>query len=197
MHPINVDTLGSWVFSRVRTAVLARLLLDSREWHARELARVLGMNHAAVGRELRSMAAVGIANCRRSGNRLYYSANEKCPVYTELAAIMRKTAGLADVIRAALAPLAERIELAYIFGSQAAGNVRPHSDIDVIVVGSVSSMELVEALMDCEKQLGREVNTSVYPPVEYREKLRLGHGFPFTVNSGPRISLIGEADESG
>ena len=50
-----------------------------------------------------------------------YSANRDCPVFEELASILRKTSGLVDVLAAALSPVKNRIILAFVFGSLARG----------------------------------------------------------------------------
>ena len=39
------------------------------------------------------------------GNQLRYQADSSCVVFEELASIMRKTSGLADVLRLALQPV--------------------------------------------------------------------------------------------
>ena len=53
---------------------------------------------------------------------------------------------VADVLRDALAPLAAKIQLAFIFGSVAQGKEGATSDVDVLVVGSVSFAAVVEAV---------------------------------------------------
>ena len=196
MHTIVADPLSSWLFPKVRMAVLSRLLLDRREWHARELARVTGLNHAAVGKELAAMAEAGVALSRRSGNRIYYSANIACSVHHELLMLVTKTAGIADALRRALAPLSDRISMAYIFGSMATGSGRSHSDIDLMVVGSISVSELIEALADAEDQLRREVNSSVFSQKEYQQKLAEREGFIHDVHHGERLMLIGADHET-
>ena len=55
-----------------------------------------------------------------------------------MAGIFRKTAGPADVLREALAPIGGKIRVAFIFGSVAQGKERATSDVDVLVVGSAS-----------------------------------------------------------
>ena len=175
--------------------MLARLLIDEREWHARELARVLGLNHAAVTDELRNLAEAGIAVKRRSSNRVYYSANKQCAIYEELKNLLIKTAGLADVLRQALAELGERITLAYVYGSLANGTANAQSDVDLMVVGDVTLGEVVDVLGDAETSIGREVNATVYSSAEYRKKLATGRGFIHQVHYGQVIMLLGALDE--
>jgi len=123
--------------------------------------------------------------------------DERCPIYPELKQMIVKTVGVADVLREALAPMAARLELAYIYGSFANGNARPDSDVDLMVVGDVSSREVYSAADDCTAALRREVHATVYPSEEYAAKLKLGRGFIHETHCGPKIPLIGGGDESG
>ncbi len=49
----------------------------------------------------------------------FYQANPGCPIFEELCGIVLKTLGLAEPLRDALAALARRIELAFVYGSVA------------------------------------------------------------------------------
>jgi hypothetical protein len=62
-------------------------------------------------------------------------------------------------------------------------------------VGSVSLQDLVEALSPVQNPLGREVNPTVYPAAEFREKITRGHHFLGAVLEGPKIFLIGSFRE--
>ena len=165
------------------------------ELHVREIARRAGLDASGALRELKRLERAGILASRTVGRQKLYRLDAACPIHAELASIMRKTAGLADVIRAALSPLAKRIELAYIYGSMAAGTAKAHSDVDVMVVGKVSAIDVAAALAEAGRSLGREVNPTVYATAEYAKKLKLGRGFPHTAHTGARIDLIGNADE--
>ena len=184
--------------SLVRREVLASLLLDDRSWHPRELSRVLGLSNSAVALELKHLQIAGIANSRRSGNQSRYWANQESPVYKELRDLMVKTAGVADLLRVALAPFSQSNELvcAYIFGSFADARQRAGSDVDLMLVGRLSLESAVEALAQVEKRLSREVNPVIYWPEEYAAGLASGEGFIFEVHRGSKIMLIGSTDES-
>src|SRR5262249_8874431 len=75
----------------------------------------------------------------------------------------------------------DQIECAFIFGSVAKGNEKSTSDIDLMIVGSVTMAELLPALTRAERQTGRAVNPTIYPPEELAEKYRLGNHFVRTV----------------
>ncbi|MCC7478386.1 nucleotidyltransferase domain-containing protein [bacterium] len=187
--------LAEAMFSRTRAAVLAALVMaPEAELHGRELARRCGLDSAGVLSELDLLEQLGVLASRRLGRLRLFRLDPRCPIAPELRSIMRKTAGLRDVLAGALEPLAPLIELAYVYGSMASGQPRPHSDVDVMVVGRAGSMQLAEALEPLQQVLGREVNASVYKPAEYWKKIALGRGFPYTAHSGPKIMLLGEID---
>ena len=127
----------------------------------------------------------------RQGQQVYYRANQDSPVFAELKALTLKTAGVADVLREALAGLVDRVALAFIHGSVAQGTERGGSDVDLVVVGSVTFAEVATALKSAQDTLGRELNPTVYSEREFREKLRQGHHFLKTVVGESKIFLMG------
>jgi predicted nucleotidyltransferase len=112
---------------------------------------------------LKLLAESGLLLREPAGNQVRYRANRDCPVFSELAGFFRKTTALADVLREALAPLANGIESAFMFGSVAQGKERITSDVDVFVVGSVSFTDVVKAFSQTHERLGREINPVVMP----------------------------------
>ena len=95
-----------------------------RSLHVREIARLAGAPAGTMLKELEQLHAVGLLSRKRVGNQVQFAANRSHPVYGEVAALLRKTVGLADVLREALAPLAPRIQAAFVFGSMARGRPR-------------------------------------------------------------------------
>jgi predicted nucleotidyltransferase len=100
-----------------------------------------------------------------------------------------------DVLKAALVPLAPRIDVALVFGSMARGEPDRRSDVDILIVGAVSFAEVVAAVGPAQETLGREINPAVYPRAEFRAKLAAGHHFLTSVLRGPLLPLIGEPGE--
>ena len=87
----------------------------------REIARLTSTMPGTLSRELALLTGAGLLSRTRTGNQVSYQANTSSPIFGELASIARKTFGLADVLKDALAPLADRIESAFVFGSAASG----------------------------------------------------------------------------
>ena len=101
-----------------------------------------------------------------------YQANTDCPVFEELAGLLRKTVGVADVLRAALMPLADDIDLAFVYGSVAAGQESARSDVDVMVLGRAGFGVVAQALAPTHGIVRREVNPTVMKPGRLRSQVQ-------------------------
>ena len=133
----------------------------------REIARAIGKAPGTVLREeLDRLAETGV----RSAGRWAIRFNIRQTSYarsTKLRSIIKKTTGVAEVLRAALDPLAHGIRSAFVYGSIARGDERAGSDLDVMIVGDVGFEDVVGALSPAQEALRREINPSVYPPTEF------------------------------
>jgi len=187
-----INILGTTLFGKTRRSVLALLYSHPDEsFYLRQIARTTGAGMGALQRELKLLSEAGVIQRSEIGQQAFFKANEDCPVFHELRNLIIKTFGVADVVRAALSPLADKIELAFIFGSMVSGEFKQSSDLDVMVIGKIEFAEIVAALTPIQETLAREINPSVYPPEEFRSKLAGGHHFLKTVLSAPKIFLIG------
>jgi predicted nucleotidyltransferase len=189
-------SVGSLLFGQTRSAVLSALLLHPEDsLHVRELARLTGASAGSLHRELRALAEVGLLLRQEVGRQVHYRANTANPVFDELAGLLRKTAGLADVLRDALTPLGSKVKLAFVYGSVAAGTERAGSDVDLMALGSASFADLARATAAAQSTLRREVNPTVMTPREFARKLASGDGFARSVAKGARLWLIGGEDD--
>jgi len=185
-------SLSHHLLGQTRSAVLATLLLrPETALHVRELARMTGASPGSLHRELRSLTDLGLLTRQEVGRQVHYQANRDSPVFEELSGLLRKTGGLADVLRAALAPLAAHIALAFVYGSIASGKARPLSDVDVMVLGDAGFAELVRSLAPAQATLAREVNVTPMTPTDFARKLAEGDGFAASVMRGEKIWLMG------
>ena len=189
------QSLPALLFPEYRRRVLGLLLLRPDEaLHGREIARRTGLPAGTITRELTKLAEVGLLKRTKRGNQQVYSADTSGPIYSELASILRKTSGLADVLVQALAPAATRLRLAFVFGSVARGEETAGSDIDVMLIGDLGFREAVELLYPTQATLGREVNPKVFAAPEFTEKART-EPFLRDVLAKPKIFLIGNAHD--
>jgi predicted nucleotidyltransferase len=149
----------------------------------------------SVQRELKQLTRAGLLREKRRGNQVLYRANRESPLYPELQSLVVKTAGLADVLRRALAPLADHIQIAFIFGSFARGAQNKDSDVDLMVIGNLPSSEIYRALSEPQQRLNREINCNVYPPEEVSRKIAARHHFLTRVLEAPKVFLLGDEHE--
>lgn len=186
------------LFGAYRRQVLSLLLLRPDEsFYVREISRLTDVPAGSLHRELKALTEAGLLLRMVAGNQVRYQASQDCPIYEELAAVFRKTAGLADVLRDLLSPLANRISLAFVFGSVAQAKAKATSDIDLLVVGSVSFPAVVEVCHLGRERLGREVNPVVMSKAAFQRKQKERDRFVSRVVKEPKIFLIGDAGELG
>ena len=187
-----MTSLAHHLFGQTRSRVLSVLLLRPESaLHVRELARMTGASPGSLHRELVSLAGLGLLQREEIGRQVHYRANRDSPIFEELSGVLRKTAGLADLLRDALEPLSRRIRVAFVYGSMASGKERARSDVDVMVLGNVGFAGLVQVLAPTQQALGREVNVTPMKPAAFAAKLRERDGFVFDVMTGAKIFLIG------
>lgn len=189
--------LTSLLFGNYRQRVLGLLLLHPETtYHVREIARLTGTAAGTLHKELAKLADAGLLSREKVGNQVRYGANLACPIYQELASILRKTSGLADVLAEALAPLAQQLELAFVFGSMARGEAQPGSDVDIMLVGSLSFADAVRVLHPLQQTLRREINPVVYGVEEFQRKAAEDAFLKQTL-AQPKLFLIGNDDDLG
>jgi predicted nucleotidyltransferase len=193
---MNENSLCSGLFGKTRQAVLALLYgrADS-SFYTKQILDAVNIGRGTVQRELKNLTDTGIITREVQGRQVYYRANSRCPIFDELRIIVRKTFGMADVIRQSLATNADRIRVAFIFGSVARSTDDRRSDIDLMVVGKISFGDVVSLLTPAEQELGREVNLVVYPIAEFKKKVKADHHFVKTVLEDEKIFVIGDEDE--
>ena len=192
----HFDNLSTVLFGKTRRAVLSLLYSHPDEtFYLRQIARASKGGLGAVQREVRQLFESGIIKRTERGRQVFYQANPESPVFSELKSLIVKTAGVGDVLRAALTPAADRIQTAFIYGSFARGDERRGSDVDVLVIGKVTFAEAVTALSKAQESVGREINPTVYPPAEFQSKLTAGNHFLKSVLKGDKVFLIGDERE--
>ena len=181
--------------NQYRRRVLGLLLMrPEQQIHLRELARAIGAAPGTLKKELDALCEAGLLRAERVGNQVRFCANTAHPVFPELQALIRKTIGLADALRLSLAPLAGRIDAAFVFGSMASGTESAGSDIDLMVVGDAGFAEIVDVTYAAQATLGREINPKVMSASEWQAKKAERNAFLQDVLNKPRIMLIGDAD---
>lgn len=194
---MSAISLSDALFSTTQQKVLGLLYgKPDQSFYANEIARWAKVGKGSLMRELERLHSAGILTLSRQGNQTHYQANPACPIYGELAGIVRKTFGIAEVLRTALAPLAGQLTWAFVYGSIAKGDEHDGSDIDLMLIGEqLSYGEVMEHLLEVEEQLGRTINPVLYSVADWQSKKAAGSSFVTRVNQQEKIDLIGQDPE--
>ncbi len=158
--------------------------------------------------KLRHIAAQALGNAMAEDERLWdHHAVEKiehvlmnlsdpCPhALGSLGALatareVRRGLRLENVMREALQPFANRIELAFVFGSTARKRQAEDSDIDLLVIGSVTLMDLSTPLRTAERTLGRRIGPAIYTRDSFQQKYQSGDPFLADVYRREKIAVM-------
>jgi predicted nucleotidyltransferase len=191
-------SLADALFTTTQQRVLALIFgQPRRSFYASELIERTGSGSGAVQRELKRLASSGLVTVRRIGNQKHYQANPESPVFEELSSLVKKTVALAAPVREALMSLADRIDLAILYGSVAKGTDTASSDIDILIVGDGLTLEdIYAALAPVEADLERKISPALYTRKEFSDRKAARNPFLVRVLSGEHLTLIDKAHES-
>ena len=185
--------LAQALFSSVQLRILGLLFgQPDRSFQGAELIRLAHSGDGAVHRVLTRLAESGLVTVTRIGNQKHYRANAESPIFEELHGLIVKTVGLTAPLQAALAPFAERITDAFVYGSLAKGTDTAKSDVDLMIIGEeLDYPKVYEALQEAERILDRKVNPTVYSRKEFRKRRREQNPFLERVLAQPKLWVIG------
>jgi len=187
--------LNKLITSQAKIKLLTLFLTHPDErFYYTEINKRLGIHHALLQRELKLFVDMGFLFTTKEANIRYYWVNKNFSIYEELKSIIFKTVGLADHLRDAISKLGN-VETAFIYGSVAKNLEDVKSDIDVMVIGDPDMDALNEAINAAERDLGREVNYTVFTPEEWKERVAKKNSFVMDVLNNKKIFLIGGEDE--
>ncbi|TMC68248.1 MAG: hypothetical protein E6J13_15015 [Chloroflexi bacterium] len=186
------ELLGRGRISRDALALL--MSTPGQELHTREIARRIKADGHPVQRALERMLDAGLVQSRRLGNLRLWSVAEDNAVVPAARDLIRRTAGLAERLRATLSGM-RSVHFAFLFGSYAAGEDKLGSDIDLFVVGSPDWKNLSAELATRSAHLGREINPVVWTAEQLESPTVKQRVFIDGLLHKPRIWLVGDDHE--
>jgi len=183
------------LFTRTQRQLLGLFFgQPGRSFYLNEIVRLAEVGTGSVQRELQRFSKSGLLTVRRIGNQKHYQANPELPILEELHGLVRKTFGIVETVRQALAALPARPDLAVLYQapedeSSPALRVMLVSDrLDLAMVGA--------ALAEAGERLGRHIRPWLldrhrFRDLRARDDIRLE-----TVLNGPKVSLDGSFEPS-
>jgi predicted nucleotidyltransferase len=186
--------LGGALFTPVQQRLLGLLFgQPARRFQSAEIIRMAAGGTGAVHRQLQRLADAGLLITTRDGNQKYYQANGRSPIFPELRGLVQKTIGVVEPLRRALAPVAKRVEAAFVFGSTAKKTDRSDSDLDLLIVSDeLTYPEAYEALLEAERVIGRPMNPVVMTRAEWTRKRSAADSFVKRIAAQPKLFVIGD-----
>lgn len=196
-YAIANASLANAIFTQTQQRVLGLLFgQPDKNFTVSEAIALADGGSGAVQRELQRLSAGGLVTVTQIGNQKRYQANADAPIHAELVGILQKTTGLAGPLREALAPLADEIAVAFVYGSIAKRSDTATSDVDLMIVSdTLGYAEVFGAVETAAKRLRRAVNPTVYTRPELAKRIRSGNAFVSRMLDQPKIWLIGDERE--
>ncbi|BES73219.1 hypothetical protein RE428_42370 [Marinobacter nanhaiticus D15-8W] len=190
-------SLADALFAGTRQKVLRILFLHPEEtFSIAELIEQAGAGSGAVQREISRLVDSGLVAVTMDRRQKRYTANQKAPVYPELASLVAKTLGPVQQVERALDPIEDQLVLALIYGSVARNSDHADSDIDLMIVSDSLTLEDVfNVLEPVEASLMRTINPTLYKCDEFERRRAEDNPFLRKVLGGQYILLKGIIDE--
>ncbi len=180
--------------SKTRVEILKLFLFNADDsFYQRQISTLTSQSIRGVQREIEKLSKIGIIESSIQGNRNYYKLNRACPIVQDLKNIFLKTVGVAELLKESFYQKGTRI--AFIYGSFAKGEENLLSDIDLMVIGDITSKELSRILSGPKQKLMREINYAVFSPNEFRDRAQNKDHFINSILDDKKIYIIGNEDE--
>jgi len=181
--------------SKTRVAVLCKLFMNSdRSFYLRELSRELAIPYGMLYKEEKNLVSLGIVTEEKKGKITLISLNKKLPYLAELKNLITKTAGLGDLLTNLFSGF-KQVRYALIYGSFASGEESSSSDIDLLIIGNISEENVLRAISQVEKDIGREINYILWKEEEFKRKIKDKHHLLTEIATKPVTMFVGEEDE--
>lgn len=180
--------------SKTRVKLLSEMLLSSdREYHIRELSRIIDISPIYVQKELKNLQSLGLLTSRKQGNMVLYVLDKSSTISDDLKRIFLKTEVVGTEILKSLDK--SKIQYALIYGSFAKGVETTKSDIDLLVIGDIDEDVLLKSVSKAEGKVGREISYVLWTPKEFAQKARQKIPLLLEILKTDVVMIIGEQHE--
>ncbi|MFA5776969.1 MAG: nucleotidyltransferase domain-containing protein [Parcubacteria group bacterium] len=176
--------------SKITVKLLGYFFINpSKRHYINELAEILEVDPGNLHRKLKELDNEGILESEERGNQKYYFLNHSYPLLKEIKKVFEMKYGLSKMIREALIKL-KGLKKAYIFGSYAKNLFEQESDIDILLIGSHSSLEAKRIIAPIQKKIGREISIIDVEEKEFEKRKKNNDPFIKNIFESKIIELI-------
>lgn len=181
--------------SKTRVKLLHLFLNNpGKSFYVREITRLIDEQINSVRRELANMLNVGVITSDTADNKLYYEVNQRYEYYVPFRAIFAdqkmakndEATKQQPVWRTLLEDLGG-VRLILLSGVLVRDSA---STVDLLVVGSTSSVKVKNVVKQIEKSEGREINYTVLSYDEFYYRLSVRDKFITEILNGKHAVLL-------
>lgn len=184
------STLKELFGGELRYRILRALLEEEgRAFHLRGLAAAAGVDAGNAHRMLKRLIDLGLVEQVAGAPFPKYRARTDNPFYPELRRLFSRGRELVEAIRAVAQGMDGTVA---IYGSVARGEDRPQSDVDVLIIGPISTIMAQAAFKPVARAHARRINANAVTEADLVSQLDAGSAFWRDVLTGPLIKLKGD-----
>lgn len=160
-----------------------------KSFYLRQLARMLDKEPGVFQKDVNRLVEDGLLLSSYQAHSRFFKLNKKHPLYSELKSIFFKTVGIEGTLKKALGKI-KGIKRAFIYGSFAQGEEQKESDVDLMIIGSVSENDILDLVSELEDQFKRAINYTLISEKEFQEKIESKNSFLENILRREKIELI-------
>ena len=161
-----LDTL---ITNKTRIKLLIKFFLNSRSRsYLRNLEQEFNESSNAIRIELNKFENAGLLKSETQGNKKYFTANTKHPLFGDIHNILLKHLGIDQVIDEIIAGLG-MLKKVYLVGDFAKG--KNSNIIDLLLVGDINKNYLTRLIEKVEKMVSRKVRYLIFGEEEIQDFL--------------------------
>ena len=186
-------SLADALFPKVRQRVLA-VLFDApeRSFYMGEVIALAHSGTGAVQRELADLAAAGLLTVHKQGKQKHYQANAGAPVFDALSALVGKTIGVNNVIRASLTRVSDQVKAAFVVDQ---APTAPHTPVTIMLFGNDADNGAVsDAMQGAANTLARQVSFTLHTADSLAAALEQDSRFLTRLLQSPKTWILGSED---
>lgn len=152
-----IETLIS---SKTRIKLLLKFFLNSStKGYLRGLATEFGESSNAIRVELNRLEDAGMLNCSSEGNKKYFTANTKHPLFNEVHNILMKHIGFDQIIERVIQKLGH-VDKVYVTGDFSRGV--DSGIIDLLFIGNIDKSYLIDLIEKAEELISKKIRYITY-----------------------------------
>ena len=155
------------ISSKTRIKLLVRFFFNPQtQSYLRELAKEFNVSTNSVREELNQLTKTKLLKSQKSGRQVFYTANTRHPLFSDLKSMVGKVMGIDQVIDGIVTRLGD-LESAYLLDDYAEG--KDSGIIDLLLVGDIDQYHLNDLSRKTERYTKRKIRTLVLSLDEYKE----------------------------